>query len=239
MQSLLSNTLFLIMFPSFTVLAGSVIGFVRTPGRKATSIIQHFTAGLVLAAVAIELLPQLTKAGNRQALILGYACGLGLMLGVKWWAKRLEVNKGYNGLTSKSLVAATGIDLFVDGLLVGTSSAIGPREATIITIALTIEAFFLSLSATSTLGKNRIGRNKEILISGSFALLLLAGIILGRIGTTFLSGSLLVVLLAFASAALLYLVVEELLFEAHREFDTPLATLLFFIGFLLILLMEA
>ncbi|HEV8177483.1 MAG TPA: hypothetical protein VGP44_07295 [Gemmatimonadales bacterium] len=38
--------------------------------------------------------------------------------------------------------------------------------------------------------------------------------------------------LAFGAAALLYLVVEELLVEAHEEAETPLLGAMFFLGFL-------
>ena len=44
-------------------------------------------------------------------------------------------------------------------------------------------------------------------------------------------------MLAFALAALLYLVTEELLAEAHETPDVPLVTALFFAGFLRFLLL--
>ena len=43
--------------------------------------------------------------------------------------------------------------------------------------------------------------------------------------------------LAFGCAALLYLVTEELLVEAHETKDTAFATSMFFVGFLLFLLL--
>jgi ZIP family zinc transporter len=43
--------------------------------------------------------------------------------------------------------------------------------------------------------------------------------------------------LSFGLAALLFLVTEELLIEAHEETETPLLTLSFFVGFLLFLLL--
>ena len=44
--------------------------------------------------------------------------------------------------------------------------------------------------------------------------------------------------LAFGLIALLYLVTEELLVEAHEIPDRPWVTALFFIGFLLLLMLE-
>ncbi len=38
--------------------------------------------------------------------------------------------------------------------------------------------------------------------------------------------------LSFSAAALLYLVTEELLVEAHKEPETPISTLVLFAGFL-------
>ena len=52
-----------------------------------------------------------------------------------------------------------------------------------------------------------------------------------------LSGAAFAAVLGLGSAALLYLVVEELLREAHRIPDTPLITASFFAGFLLLLLL--
>jgi hypothetical protein len=44
--------------------------------------------------------------------------------------------------------------------------------------------------------------------------------------------------LAFAVAALLYLVTEELLREAHERPDSALSTAMFFMGFLLLLMIQ-
>ena len=44
--------------------------------------------------------------------------------------------------------------------------------------------------------------------------------------------------LAFGLIALLYLVTEELLVEAHETEDRPWVTAMFFIGFLLLLLLD-
>lgn len=48
------------------------------------------------------------------------------------------------------------------------------------------------------------------------------------------SAAVLAGVLAFGSAALLYLAVEELLVEAHEERETPILGAMFFLGFLLI-----
>ena len=51
------------------------------------------------------------------------------------------------------------------------------------------------------------------------------------------TGNLLEIVLSFGLAALLFLVTEGLLTEAHEETEIPLLTLSFFVGFLLFLLL--
>ena len=61
------------------------------------------------------------------------------------------------------------------------------------------------------------------------------------IGSSLLSGRTgfgLEVVLSFGAAALLYLVTEELLTEAHEVPETPWLTAMFFVGFLSLFLLE-
>ena len=84
-------------------------------------------------------------------------------------------------------------------------------------------------------GGHSKGRAVAIVAGTSLMLLLGAGI-----GNTVLrgaTGNLLEIVLSFGLAALLFLVTEELLTEAHEETETPLLTLAFFVGFLLFLLL--
>lgn len=229
----------LIIFPPLMVIIGSYIGLIRSPSQKSISIIQHFTAGLVLAAVAKELLPEINIGVSPFTSIIGFSAGVALMIGIKTLIERIEEKNGVMSKSSKPLIAAVGVDMVVDGLLVGTSTAIGIRETIIITIALTIEVFFLSLSTSSSMAKNGIRKNKGMLISLFLSIFILVGILIGRLLSSQMTGSLLTGTLAFASSALLYLVIEELLFEAHKKKDTKLGTIMFFIGFFIIFLLEA
>jgi len=43
-------------------------------------------------------------------------------------------------------------------------------------------------------------------------------------------------ILAFGLSALMYLITEELLVEAHEQKDTPINTAIFFVGFFIFLL---
>jgi ZIP family zinc transporter len=67
---------------------------------------------------------------------------------------------------------------------------------------------------------------------------IVVGGVLGVVAFGRLGGAGLYVVLSFGTVALLYLVTEELLTEAHEQPDTPLLTAMFFVGFLVLLLVS-
>ena len=81
------------------------------------------------------------------------------------------------------------------------------------------------------------GAGKSILIVAALALLFLAGAAVGATLLQGLSGHALEIVLSFGLAALLFLVTEELLVEAHEAAETPALTAAFFVGFLLFLIL--
>lgn len=53
----ISDVLIFALIPAATIIGGGAIAMIHTPGPKLRSGIQHFAAGLVFAAVAVEILP--------------------------------------------------------------------------------------------------------------------------------------------------------------------------------------
>ncbi|GEM_PF-6974216 len=81
---------YLFTLPAFGIATvGAVIAALRPPTDKVTSLIQHFAAGIVFAATALELLP---KERTQAALpvVIGFALGLALMLLVRQVAGTIE-----------------------------------------------------------------------------------------------------------------------------------------------------
>ena len=120
----------------------------------------------------------------------------------------------------------------------GTALTVGAKQGVLIAIALTIEAFFLAISTCSTLRARGAGQRKIFLVSVFLAVLVATGVLAARFFSAQLSSGLLVGTLSFATAALLYLVVEELLVEAHRKEDRIATPAFFFAGFLLLYVLQ-
>jgi len=85
----------------------------------------------------------------------------------------------------------------------------------------------LALTSESTKGW------RIVAISGALAVTVLVCAVLGNILLSGASNAVIAAALAFSAAALLYLVTEELLIEAHNTVEEkPIATLVLFSGFL-------
>lgn len=235
--SILFITLYSLM-PAVLMLIGGGIASIYRPSGQVTSATQHFAAGVVFAAVAKELLPKIGAYHDPIALLIGFSLGVLGMLFLKWLTSQLEELEHKKTGISWGLLIAVGIDLLIDGVLIGVAFLAGEQGGILIAIALAIEIFFLGLSTTSTLGARQVSTPIRLLTSFILAILIPLGAGLGASLLIHLPQSITNAILSFGVAALLYLVTEELLLETHEVRETPWITLCFFIGFLLILLLE-
>lgn len=215
--------------PVAAALMGALFATWRRPGPQTVSAIQHFAAGVVFAAAASELLPDLLHERSALGTVIGGALGVATMLAIKSLAEKA---KGPTGL-----LAAIGIDVLIDGLVLGIAFVAGARAGFLLTIALSIELLFLALPVALALQQTQASRLRIVAIAVAIALLLPLGVMLGAPAAA-LSGPWLAGVFAFGLMALLYLVTEELLVEAHEVPDRPWITAMFFAGFLLLVVIE-
>jgi len=217
------------LIPAVAVVLGAGVATLRRPSPVFASAIQHFAAGVVFAAAAGELLPDIKHRQSAWAVILGGAAGIVLMLLIK----RL----GENSKGTLGLVLMVAIDIFIDGLVLGIGFAAGAKQGFLLTVALTIEVLFLGLSLTGELSETIRKPAKVLAVVAGLAVLLPIGAAVG-IPVSHLPNFWLAAFFSFGLVALLYLVTEELLVEAHSVPERPWVTSLFFVGFLLILLLD-
>lgn len=232
------SVIFFAFYPAIAVMVGGAITLWRTLPPKLISSVQHFAAGVLFCALSTELLPDLVHRKMPWVTLLGFTLGVIVMLMVKHFAE----NFGQKGLIKSkqptSLIAILGIDIALDGLLIGLGFAAGQKQGLLLTIALTLEVLFLGLSGGAALQSSGVSRKRIFFITLGFAFTLIAG---AWAGQTLLAGAsdlLLDAVLAFGLAALLYLVTEELLVEAHEAPETSAQAAMFFVGFILLLTIE-
>lgn len=226
------------LYPAAAVVAGGAIALWRTMQPRLISAVQHFAAGVLFCALSTELLPDLVHRKMPWVTLLGFTLGVIVMLMVKHFAEKFGQKGLIQSQQPTSLIVILGLDIALDGLLIGLGFAAGQKQGLLLTIALTLEVLFLGLSGGAALQSSGASRKRVLLITLGFAFTLIAG---AWAGVTLLAGAsdmLLDAVLAFGLAALLYLVTEELLVEAHEVPETSAQTAMFFVGFILLLTIE-
>ena len=223
---LLETVLLYTLVPVLALILAALIAVFIVPRDAVVSLFQHFAAGVVFAAVAVELLPVLKKTGDPLIMTSGFIIGVITMLLIGKFAEKM------------GMVIPIAVDLFVDGMLVAIGFATGSEGGFILLTGLSMEAVSLGLSEAPSLIKRGFSKKKIIGLTFVLGVSLLCGSVFGNtiVG---ISGHLIVGILGFGVAALLYLVTEELLVEAHEVEDTPFITAMFFLGFLLPLLLSS
>lgn len=218
--------------PVLAALVGALVSAFRSPGPQIRSAIQHFAAGVVFSVVAVELMPDIVRQHKPIPVVIGFASGIAAMLALRALTRSAEGSTTRRGLPLPFL-AAMGTDLLVDGFLIGLGFTAGAKEGTMLTIALSIELLALGLATVVTLSDAGLQRNRTVGITAGLSLLVSGGALSGALLLRGISDTGLELVLSFGLAALLFLVTEELLVEAHEVPETPLITSAFFAGFLL------
>lgn len=217
------------LIPLTAVIVGSLVAVTRRPSEAVVSAMQHLAAGVVFAAAATEILPQVMHQGSPIATFIGGALGVAMMLSLKAIEGRA---KG-----PVAMLGAVGVDILIDGLVLGLAFIAGARAGLLLTVALTVEVLFLGLTVTAELRETVPSHVRIVLITVGLALLLPLGTVLAT-PVALLPPLAVAGFLSFGLMALLYLVTEELLVEAHEKPDSPLISAMFFVGFLGLMLLE-
>ncbi|MDR7300440.1 ZIP family metal transporter [Haloactinomyces albus] len=214
--------------PVLAIPAGAGLAMWRPPRPWQASAVQHLAAGLLIGAVALELLAPVSR-GSPWAAVLGVGAGLGAVLLLNALSERLRKRGQQSG--GMGLAAVVTADLAIDGILLGVAASQDLRLGWLLAIGLVLEDFFTTLSLTISLLENT-GRRKITLIAGGIAAGMVLGVVLGAMLAPVLSRFGYHVVLAFGAVALLFLVLEELMREAHQVEETPWATTTLFVGLL-------
>lgn len=217
------------LIPALAILLGCAFAMQRRPSDGFISAMQHLAAGVVFAAAATEILPQVMHAASPIATFTGGVLGIIVMLSLKAFEARAS--------GPVAMVAAVAIDILIDGLVLGLAFVAGAKAGLLLTVALTLEVLFLGVTLTTELGETVQSKLKVFGIAAGIALLMPIGAALGA-PVSMLPPNVIAGFLTFGLMALLYLVTEELLVEAHERPDTPLISAMFFVGFLGLLLFE-
>jgi len=234
------------LLPTVALTSGGLIALTVRFGLQARSAILHFAAGVVFSVVAVEILPDVVRLHDPWLTAIGFGVGIGVMLLIRRLTESSEeplpasnqkIAQTPAGRFPAAFLLAIGVDIFIDGLLLGIGFAAGAKEGILLAMALGVEVLSLGLATATSLTDEGVSRPRIIRLLLSLSALFFASTVGGATLLHNLPEMGLDFVLSFGLAALLFLVTEELLVEAHEGPEKPWLTAMFFAGFLLFLIL--
>ncbi|CCH03613.1 zinc transporter, ZIP family (plasmid) [Fibrella aestuarina BUZ 2] len=235
------------LLPTLALTGGGLVALFVRFGVQVRSAILHFAAGVVFSVVAVEILPDVVRLHDPVLTAVGFGAGIGLMLLIRRLTQSPEeattkvtgkqLGESTGGRFPIAFLLAIGVDIFIDGLLLGIGFAAGAKEGVLLAFALAVEVLSLGLATATSLTEDGVPRSRIIRLLLGLSSLFFVSTVGGATLLHNLPETGLDVVLSFGLAALLFLVTEELLVEAHEGEEKPWLTATFFAGFLLFLIL--
>lgn len=240
---MMTKALLFSFIPMIAAIVAAIIAALQKPSSVMKSLTQHLAAGVVFAAVALEMGPDLLKRHESVSTAIGFSFGVALLVGIRVLTeeKGAQVGSGSESgrpTTSTTYLVTVGTDLFVDGLMIGIGFIAGAKAGLLLTVALTLELISLALALVGQLRDDGKTKSAAVFTTAILTFLVPLGAVVGLLVLARMPVGVVNGTIAAGTAALLYLVTEELLREAHEQPEGPLTTATFFAGFLLVMLID-
>ena len=229
----------LLILPAISMAFGGLLGSRIRPGKRFRAVVAQLVGGLVLGIAAAALMPAASNSGHPVALAIGFCLGFSLLLVINALLEEPHDSPEHARPRPMLLLMLPFlVDSLIDGLVVGISSEASEQQW-VIPVAVALEMGLAALGLGTLLGRGT-GRWRSAMSGALMAVTYLIGLSTSLLITNGLQGPALTGTLAFGTAALIYLVVEEVMKEAHArgEDDSGLVNVAFFIGLLCIWLLD-
>ncbi|MFF9141040.1 ZIP family metal transporter [Streptomyces albogriseolus] len=217
----LTTVLLLALIPAVANFLGGLLSEVVPSSGRILSAALHLATGIVIAVVGLELMPRALEADPGWVPMLAFIAGAGLFLGVDYFAGYLQARSSDGGSAAPyAIYGGTALDLFSDGALIGTGSTINPTLGLLLALGQAPADVPEGFATTAALRRARVSRRGRLLSAVGFALPILFGAALGYLALRNAPDLLTLSVLAFTGGALLSVVIEEMIPEAHEAAET-------------------
>lgn len=223
--------------PALGNFGGGLLAEMFDVSQRVLSFALHAAAGVVLAVVAVELIPQTLGVDPPWLPILAFVLG-GLFFMA---ADRLidRFSGGEENAGAWVLWFGVAIDLLSDGIMIGTGSSIGLGLGLLLALGQTPADIPEGFAAIATFKARGVAKKVRIALAAAFALPLFVGVTIGYWAVRGQPEAVKLSLLAFTAGVLVTVVVEEIVPESHEGEESRLATGFFIAGFALFSLIAA
>ncbi len=219
---------------------GGVLAEVFTVSDRTLSLALHLAAGIVLAVIGLELMPQALEVNLPWVPVLAFLGGGVFFLLIDRAIDYVRSRFGGEGTGGSmwSIYFGVAVDLFSDGIMIGAGSTVATSVGFLLALGQLPADIPEGFATIATFKNKSTTRGKRLLLSASFAIPILLGATVGYWGVRNGSDLLKFSLLAFTAGILLLVSVEEMLTEAHQRPESNWAAISLVSGFALFALLS-
>ena len=208
----------LALLPAIGNFGGGLLAEYLRTTRRTLSLALHAAAGIVIAVVAIELMPEALGGAPPWTVVLAFLLGGAFSVVLERGVDALKdrLGGGETGTGAWMIYAAVSVDLFSDGLMIGVGSAVSFSLAVILAIGQVTADIPEGFATIANFKDKGVPRAKRILLSASFVVPALLGAALGYWLLRGASEIWQLSALAFVAGLLLVAAIEDMITEAHE-----------------------
>jgi ZIP family zinc transporter len=235
------RVLLLALLPAAGNIAGGLTAELLPLSPKLLSYALHAAAGILIGIVAVQIVPHALAGSTPWVVLLAMAAGgaFYVLLDAALHRVQRRVSGTTKRLASWLVYFAVALDLFSDGLVIGTGSAVSLGLALVLSLGQLTADVPEGFTAILTFRSGGLGRTRRLQLSFSLVVPAVLGATLGFWGARSLTTSVRLAALAFAGGILLPVSVEDIMPQAHAREEARLAALAFVLGFVLFALASA
>lgn len=215
-------------------LGGGLAEVFRVSGRS-LSLALHLAAGIVLAVVGLELMPEALQANPPWVPLLAFVAGGAVFIALDGLIGYVQGRLGGGEEQSSAMAIFGGIsmDLFSDGVMIGTGTVLNPALGLLLALGQIPADLPEGFAAVATLRRAGVPRKWRLLMSAAFAIPILLGAALGFLALREAPDVVTLSVLALTGGALSAVVVEEMVTEAHEGDTSSIGPIFLTAGFAL------
>ena len=233
--------------PALGNLAGALLAELRPVPERVLGLALHAAAGVLFAVIGIELMGRAVAIQPAWVPILGFIGGGAFAVlvdrSIDLVHKRFSSEAG--ATTSWGIYLGVTVDLFSDGLMIGTGTAVATTLGLLLALGQVPADFPEGFVSAATFRRLGLPRRRRLVLAMVFLLPVWLGATVGYWAMRDQSPVAQLTLLAFTAGILLTIAVEEMLVEAHtlakdnRPGEDPLEAVALIGGFALFALISA
>jgi ZIP family zinc transporter len=213
---------------------GGLLAEYFTISPRTLSLALHLAAGIVLAVVSVELIPEALANGPAWMMVLAFAGGgvffIVIDSVINIAAKRTGRDEADAG--PWAIFFGVAVDLFSDGVMIGAGSTVTFSLGLLLAMGQVPADVPEGFATIASFRRRGVPRRARLLLCAAFAIPILFGATIGFWVVRGQSDEVKFALLAFTAGVLLTVTVEEILPEAHEtSAESRWATSCLIVGF--------